>query len=242
MNRDILSDLAHADHPIASPISEANLSGLLRRARLPVGAKVLDLGCGSAFWSLRLLELYGDATAAGVDISDRGFGLARREAALRGVEDRLTLHHGSATGFNAAGPYDLVLCVGATHAFGGLAATMEAIGKLVSPGGLALVGEGFWERPPSAKLEEQIGIYPDLSGTVAQAEAGGFRTVYAHTSELGEWDDYEWSWTGSLLDWALRNPGEDGDAAAAAALAHRELWLGGYRDRLGFVTLLLRRA
>ncbi|WP_336212425.1 SAM-dependent methyltransferase [Nonomuraea sp. LPB2021202275-12-8] len=241
MDRDILSNLAHADHPIASPISEENLSRLLRRARLPAGARALDLGCGSAFWSLRLLELYGDATAVGVDISDQGFAFARQEAALRGVGDRLTLHHGSASGFDQAGPYDLVLCVGATHAFGGLAATMKSIGDLVVPGGLALVGEGFWERPPGAELEDQIGTYRDLSGTVAEAEASGFHTVYAHTSELGEWDDYEWSWTGSLIDWALRNPGEDGEAARAAALAHREMWLDGYRDRLGFVTLLLRR-
>ncbi|MEU7838585.1 MULTISPECIES: class I SAM-dependent methyltransferase [unclassified Nonomuraea] len=242
MERQLISHIAHADHPIASPISEANLTRLLRRAKLPSGARILDLGCGSGVWSVRLLELYGDATADGVDLSDAGFADARRMAAEAGVADRLTLHHGSATDFAAAEPYDLVLCVGATHAFGGLTPSMEAIGGLLAPGGLALVGEGFWERPPGGEIEAEIGEYADLPGTVAQAESAGFHTVYAHVSERGEWYDYEWSWTGTLIDWALRHPGDDGDAAMAAALEHRKMWLDGYRDLLGFVTLLLRRA
>jgi SAM-dependent methyltransferase len=238
MERQRISHLAHADHPVAAPISEANVAGLLRRAKLTRGARVLDLGCGQAFWGLRALELYGDATVDGVDVSDTGFEAALREAA--GFGGRLTLHHTSATEFRAERPYDLVLCVGATHAFGGLTPTLAAAGKFLAPGGLVLVGEGFWERPPSAELEEEIGKYPDLSGTVAEAETGGYRTVYAHVSEAAEWYDYEWSWTGSLIDWALRHPGDDGDAAMSAALGHRRMWLDGYRDKLGFVTLLLR--
>lgn len=240
MERQLISHLAHTDHPIAAPISEANLDRLLRRAKLAPGARILDLGCGEAFWSVRLLELYGEATADGVDISDAGFANARRHAERAGVADRLSLHHGSATEFAPAQPYDVVLCVGATHAFGGLTATLKAVRGLLRPGGLAVVGEGFWERPPGERLETEIGEYPDLAGTVAQAEAAGLRTVYAHVSELAEWDDYEWSWTGSLIDWATRHPGADGEAAMAAALEHREMWLEGYRGLLGFVTLLLR--
>ncbi|WP_219465055.1 SAM-dependent methyltransferase [Nonomuraea rhizosphaerae] len=241
MDRQTISHLAHAHHPIASPISGTNLNRLLRRARLGPDARILDLGCGQAVWSVRLLELYRDATADGVDLSDAGFEAAWELAVGAEVASRLSLHLGSAAEFTAAEPYDLVLCVGATHAFGGLGATMEAINGLLAPGGLALVGEGFWDRPPSEELEAEVGTYPDLSGTVAEAEAAGYRTVYAHVSERDEWYDYEFSWTGSLMDWALRNPGADGDAAMAAALEHRKMWLDGYRDRLGFVTLVLRR-
>ncbi|MGW0482925.1 SAM-dependent methyltransferase [Nonomuraea sp. NPDC003214] len=239
MDRALISHLAHADHPVAAPISEANVVRLLRRARVPAGGRVLDLGCGAAYWGLRALELYDSATVDGVDVSDHGFEAARREAASLG--GRLTLHHGSATEFSAAEPYDLVLCVGATHAFGGLSETLDVAAGFLAPGGAVLVGEGFWEQAPSPELEAEVGRYPDLAGTVAQAESAGYRTVYAHVSERTEWYDYEWSWTGSLLEWALRHPGDDGDAAEAAALAHRKMWLDGYRDRLGFVTMLLRR-
>jgi hypothetical protein len=57
-----------------------------------------------------------------------------------------------------------------------------------------------------------------------------------------EWDDYEWSWTGSLTEWALRRaPGDaEREAALAAARTHRDGWLRGYRDQLGFATLVLQ--
>ena len=67
--------------------------------------------------------------------------------------------------------------------------------------------------------------------------------MYAHVSDAAEWDDYEWSWIGSLTEWALDNPGHP-DAAGALTLAreHRDEWLRGYRNVLGFATLVLRRA
>ncbi|MCG5214383.1 class I SAM-dependent methyltransferase [Streptosporangium sp. KLBMP 9127] len=245
MHRELISAIAHLDHPIATPITEANLDRLLRRAKLRPGARILDLGCGEAAWALRALELCPGATADGVDISVSGLTAAAKAAEERGLAGRLRLHESPAADYRAAEPYDLVLCVGATHAFGGLAATLDGVRAFLRPGGLALVGEGFWESPPTAealaRLDAEPDEYADLPGTLAVAEKAGFRAVYGHTSELGEWDEYEWSWTGSLIRWALDHPGPDGDAALAAALAHRDMWLYGYRGILGFVTLLLRR-
>ncbi|MFC4013090.1 SAM-dependent methyltransferase [Nonomuraea purpurea] len=241
MERQLISAIAHRDHPIAAPVSPGNLDHLLLRAALPEGARVLDLGCGEAEWALRALELVPSATADGVDLSSHALSSAERAALARGLSERLSLHQVSATEFAASEPYDLVLCIGATHAFGGLKGTMEVVARFVRPGGLALVGEGFWERPPSPELAAAIGIYPDLAGTVAEAESGGWLTVYGHVSEAGEWDDYELSWTGSLARWAADNPGPDGEQALAAMREHREMWLNGYRGLLGFVSLLLRR-
>ncbi|SEH00008.1 Methyltransferase domain-containing protein [Nonomuraea solani] len=244
MERELISHLAHADHPIAAPITEDGLVRLLTRAKLPPGARILDLGCGEAAWLIRALTLYPEATADGVDISERALSGAAEEAHRRGVSDRLRLHRSPAAEYSADEPYDLVLCVGATHAFGGLAPTLAEIRRHLRPGtGLALVGEGFWEQPPSAEvltlLDAKPDDYADLGGTVERMESAGFATVYGHTSTRAEWDEYEWSWTGSLTRWALDHPGPDGDAALAAAQAHRDLWLKGYRDVLGFVTLLL---
>ncbi|TMR96489.1 SAM-dependent methyltransferase [Nonomuraea basaltis] len=241
MDRQLLSAIAHRDHPIAAPISEANLDRLLRRAALPDGARILDLGCGEGEWSLRALELVPSAVADGVDLSPHALASAERAAAARGLSDRLRLHLTPAAEFSATEPYDLVLCLGSTHAFGGLKDTMEAIAGYVRPGGLALVGEGFWERAPAPDLVEAIGTYPDLTGTVATAESGGWLTVHGHVSDLAEWDEYEFSWTGTLARWAADNPGPDGDQALAAMREHREMWLNGYRGMLGFVSLLLRR-
>ncbi|GII53776.1 SAM-dependent methyltransferase [Planotetraspora thailandica] len=245
MDRQTISALAHADHPIAAPISPAHVERLLARTKLKTGARILDLGCGEAAWTLRALELFPETSADGVDISPGGLAAAAKDAQARGLAGRIRLHETSAAGFTAAEPYDLVLCVGATHAFGGLAPTLEAVRSFVKPGGLALIGEGFWEQNPSPALLTRLGAtpdeYADLAGTVARMEEPGFRVVHGHTSERGEWDEYEWSWTGSLIRWAAAHPGPDGDTALAAALDHRDMWLNGYRGVLGFVTLLLLR-
>ncbi|MET7332914.1 class I SAM-dependent methyltransferase [Nonomuraea sp. NPDC005650] len=242
MERELISAIAHRDHPIAAPITPGNLDRLLRRAALPEGARILDLGCGGGEWSLRALELVPSATADGVDVSRQALSAAERAAAARGLSGRLTLHETPAAEFSSEQPYDLVLCVGSTHAFQGLKGTLDAAARFVRPGGLALVGEGFWEQTPAPEVVAAIGEYPDLAGTVAAAESEGWLAGYGHVSTLAEWDEYEWSWTGTLSRWAAANPGPDGDQALAVAREHRELWLNGYRSALGFVTLLLQRA
>jgi hypothetical protein len=141
----------------------------------------------------------------------------------------------------------VVLCVGVAHAFGGLAGTLAAAEAQLAPGGVVLVGDGFWERPPSPELLELLTVAPDEYGDLAQVlqqvRALGWHPVHGHVSSQEEWDHYEWCWTGALTQWALDHPGSP-DAAQALAVAdeHREQWLGGYRGTLGFVTLLLRRS
>ena len=133
------------------------------------------------------------------------------------------------------GDYDLVLCVGSTHAFGGFAGTLELAGRHVNPDGVLLVGEGFWQVPPTAAALAALDATPDglhrSSRPGRAAEPAGWTPVYAHVSDAAEWDDYEWSWIGSLTEWALDNPGHPDAGAAPAALAreHRDQWLRGYR-------------
>src|SRR4051812_34661830 len=84
MEHQFISHLAHADHPIAAPVSGAHVMRLLRRTRLPDGARILDLGCGQAAWTLRALAFYHDATADGVDISAEALKAAEQAAEIQG--------------------------------------------------------------------------------------------------------------------------------------------------------------
>ncbi|EST37151.1 hypothetical protein N566_14520 [Streptomycetaceae bacterium MP113-05] len=240
MDRQRLSALAHRHHPIAAPLDDDSVAALLERA-LPHGeGRVLDLGCGEGTWLRRALDGRPGLHAVGVDLDAATAERAREEAAADGLGDRVTFHAQDAGEFTADHPFDTVLCVGATHAFGGLLPTLDAARRQLAPGGNVVVGEGFWEREPDRRTLD-VGFtadeYTDLATTVDRVTAAGWTPAYAHTSTLEEWDDYEWSWTGSLAEWALDN---DAEAALEAATQHRDEWLRGYRGTLGFVTLVLR--
>ncbi|MFC3988135.1 SAM-dependent methyltransferase [Actinoplanes siamensis] len=246
MDRQRLSSIAHTHHPIAAPVSGVTVNRLLRRADRGPAARILDLGCGQAAWSLQALAHSPDGHADGVDLNPYALERAAHAAEERGLADRITLHQRDARRYVADGDHDLVLCVGSTHAFGGFADALELAGRHVNRDGVLLVGEGFWETPPTEAALSALSTTPDeftdLAGLADAAAKAGWAPVYAHVSEPAEWDDYEWSWTGSLTGWALDNPGHP-DAAQVldAARAHRDQWLRGYRGVLGFVTLVLRR-
>lgn len=246
VDRQRLSSIAHSHHPIAAPVSGVNVNRLLRRADRQPAARILDLGCGEAAWALQALAHHPDGHADAVDINPHALHRAAQVAGDRGLADRLTLHERDARAYVPDGDYDLVLCVGATHVFGGFAATLQEAGRHVNADGVLLVGEGFWQVPPTAPALAGLAAaepdFTDLAGLVDTAEQAGWTPVYAHVSDAAEWDNYEWSWIGSLTGWALDNPGHP-DAAPALALAreHREQWLRGYRNVLGFATLVLRR-
>jgi hypothetical protein len=247
MDRQRLGTIAHTDHPLSAPVSEANAVRLLRRAGCAAGARLLDLGCAEAARLLAALDIYPGATGLGIDLSTTALERARQAAGRRGLGDRLQLREADARRFPAEALHDLVLCVGSTHAFGGLVPTLDALRGHVRSGGMALVGDGFWARPPDEAtlrgLGAAAGDYTDLAGLVDTVEGAGWTPVYGHVSDDGEWDDYEWSWTGSLTRWALDNPADpDARAALATAREHRDGWLRGYRGTLGFVCLLLRPA
>ncbi|PJN39726.1 SAM-dependent methyltransferase [Streptomyces sp. CB02959] len=243
MNREEISRIAHADHPIKSPLDDASVRQLLDRG-LPRGdERVLDLGCGGGEWLLRALATRPHLHAEGVDISEDALGQARQAAGDLGVQDRLVLHHQPAADFASAEPFDLVISVGAAHAFGGLLPTLAAARKHLAPGGRVLIGDGFWERTPSQEAIEMLGDFADLATTVDRVAEDGWIPVHGHVSTRQELDAYEWACWGSLASWALDHPADpDSSHALATAATHRSEWLHVYRDTWGFLSLVLRQA
>ncbi|MGW5847651.1 SAM-dependent methyltransferase [Streptomyces sp. NPDC055254] len=242
MNREQISMIAHANHPIKSPLDDDSVGRLLEHA-LPRGdERVLDLGCGTAEWLLRALAPRPHLHAEGVDISEASLRQAHQAAGRLGVDGRLVLHQQEAADFGSAQPFNLVISVGAAHAFGGLLPTLAAARKHLAPGGRVLIGESFWDRAPSPAAVEMFGDLADLATTVDRVVADGWTPVHGHISTRSELDAYEWACWGSLASWALDHPA---DPAAAqlleTATAQRSQWLHGYRDSFGFLCLVLRQ-
>ncbi len=202
----------------------------------------MDLGCGEGEWLQELLLAQPGLTGLGIDhmLPDS----AAERAAQRRLTDRVQWIETDAATWSG-GLFDVVLCIGASHAFGRLGNMLAAVRRHMRPGGQALVGDTVWEGTPSAAALRALGAslddFPDLAGFVQATREHGFEPSYGHASTLAEWDEYEFSWTGSVVDWALRKASttEDRDQALAAAREHRDGWLGGWRGHLGFATLVL---
>ncbi|WP_327259521.1 MULTISPECIES: SAM-dependent methyltransferase [unclassified Streptomyces] len=242
MNREEMSRLAHAEHPIKSPLDDESVRQLLARGAPRGDERVLDLGCGGGEWLLRALTTHPRLFAEGVDTSEDALRQAHESASRFGVQERLALHHQDAAQFRSAHPFDLVLSVGAAHAFGGLVPTLAAARTHLAPGGRVLIGDGFWEREPSQEAIEMLGDFTDLATTLDHVAADGWTPVHGHVSTRRELDDYEWSNWGSLASWALDHPDHpDSPQVLETAAVRRTEWLRVYRESWGFVSLVLRR-
>jgi hypothetical protein len=137
------------------------------------------------------------------------------------------------------------MCVGASHVFGGAEGTLGAMRDRLRPGGRLLYGDAFWEKPPSRTAQDALGLgpdgLPDLPTLVGHVERHGFEIVDGHVSTLEDWDDYEWSWLGSVVRASLDGAvdAQARDQMLSVVRDHRKGWLEGYRGQLGFVTLAL---
>jgi SAM-dependent methyltransferase len=247
VDRARLSAIAHRWHPVAAPVSDDALRRLVGRLVPPAGAgrprTALDLGCGNGAWLLALLGAHPVFEGVGVDTSAPALDAARDRAAMAGLVGRAVFVEADAATWRGE-PADVVLCVGAAHAFGGTAGALAAVRGHLRPGGRVLFGDGFWEAGPSeaalAGLGAEPGELPDLPGLLAEVTRAGFEPGYGHVSTQPEWDEYEWCWTGALTEWALTGA-DDGEREQAldAARTHRRQWLEGYRGELGFLTVVL---
>jgi SAM-dependent methyltransferase len=223
-------------------VDDQNARRLLSRLTLPQGSSVVDLGCGQGAWLLLLAAHRPDLRLLGVDTSGAAIAEARAAAGRLGYSRMEWVQGDAAT--VAVGTHDAVLCIGASHAFGGLSGTLAAVRERMKPGGYAVVGDMIWEQEPTPAAQQAVEAgpddLPDLADLVSTALRHGYEVVDGHASTLQEWDAYEWAWTGAVVRWAMQQPeGSDHAVALAAAREHREAWLSGYRRNLGFATVVL---
>ncbi|CAM5518719.1 MULTISPECIES: SAM-dependent methyltransferase [Streptomyces] len=232
------------------PLSEARAQGLVRRLAGTDPRTVLDIGCGWGELMLRVLAAAPQATGVGVDLNADDLARGRRNAEARGLAERARFVEESARG-TSRGPADLVLCVGSSHALGAaeppghFAEALRELRRLVSDDGRVLLGEGFWQRPPTAA--ELAGMWPgaaasdhhDLAALLDLVVAAGFRPEWTETANLDEWEEFESAYQADVEVWLARNPGHPlADETRERLDRHRAQWMS-YRGVLGLAYLTL---
>ena len=240
------SAIAHGELAILNPIGSASLDRMLDLLGLRQGDTVIDFGCGKAEMLLRLIER-SNVRAVGVDLNPRFIAAAREAAARRAPGAALTLVEGDATQYaEARGAFDAALAVGATHVFGGLGASLAALGAWVRRGGRILVGEGYWKREPHPDYLAVLGATPDEltdhAGNVAAGTAAGLELLTAVETALDDWDRYEDTYAANVEIFAAENPDDpDRDAMLKRIRRWRDGYLQWGRDTLGFALYLFRK-
>jgi cyclopropane fatty-acyl-phospholipid synthase-like methyltransferase len=239
---DSLEDARYADLEFNAPLSSSHAGDLIASLQPLAGASIVDLGCGWAEFLLRVLETEPTADGLGVDRDPVSIARARSNAGSRGLLDRVRLECADASAWSE--PAEVVIVIGSSHAWGGTRATLNAIRPLLQPGGRLLLGEGIWDRPPTAEALEALDAQPDdftaLAGFVDVCLQCGYRVVARSTASLGEWDSFESRYSAGRERWLLRNPEAPAAGGVRAEIdAHRDGWLRGYRGVLGFAYLTL---
>ena len=244
MNPGEISRIAHTGLDLAGPYDRATVDDVLAAVDLRSASLVVDVGCGKGEWLLRALERWPRATGIGIDVSVEE---AETRAAGRSERSRLRLLEADAAEVTLDAPADVVICVGSTHALGGPEKALSRLRSMLAPTGRLILGEGFWQSPPSEAARAVFAGYSDElpAGEVAlidSIEAASFHFRRRFLSSRQQWDDYEAAWSGALERWAREHPDDPGrDQALEVAARHRREYLEGYRGFLGFMIVVCSR-
>ncbi len=238
--------LAHAGRAILGPLSPGALGEALGGLSLPAPPAVLDVGCGKGELLLQALERLG---GTGVGVDPNPAFLAEAAARARGRVPEGTVSWVLARLDEARlpeGAFSLLLCVGATHAFGGTAEALAGAHRWLGAGGRALLGVGYARRTPDPDYLSFLGAgpgeLPPLPELVAQAREAGWRVEAVRESSLAEWDDYEEGYAAAVERWLAASPGDpEAPAFAARIAAWRDAYRRWGRETLGVAMRLLGR-
>jgi tocopherol O-methyltransferase len=150
---------------------------LARKAGIPHGAAILDIGCGFGGTSIYLAKHYGAATT-GVTISEVQVQMAQEAAKKAGANSRFLKMDAEAMSF--AEPFDVLWSTESISHYQNRARFFASAVQFLKPGGVFALTDWF-KRPGLTALEEKKYIAPIDEGMFVQ---------------LAEMDRYE-EWLGA---------------------------------------------
>jgi SAM-dependent methyltransferase len=245
LSRERYSAIGHTGMVFWNPVGEAVLDDWIVALSLNRDSRVLDIGCGRAELLMRLIERYG-CSGVGVDNSPLVTAIGQAELARRLplAVCELRCEPFDAEDF-APRSVDLICCIGSTHAMVNYATALETLRNLVKPGGLILVGEGYWRKEPDAAylafLQSTSEELNSHAGNIELATGLGLQLERACETSDVDWARYEDGYASNIYNYLAANP-DDPDAAAIRERIDpwRDAYLRWGRDTLGFGLYLFR--
>jgi ubiquinone/menaquinone biosynthesis C-methylase UbiE len=134
-------------------------------ARLEQGGKILDVGAGGGYHTLRYAGRFPEAHVVGLEFDAPSLALARETIAEAGLEGRVELRHGDANELDEEDAYDLVTMNIALHETGGppeYRNVLSRVRRALKPGGTVVVSELPY--PDSPGEYRDAPVYKALAG------------------------------------------------------------------------------
>lgn len=129
-------------------------------------ARIADVACGVGWAGISIARAYPGVRVDGFDLDPSSIDLARQNARLAGVDDRVTHAVRDAADPAASGQYDLVVIVEAVHDLSRPVEVLAAVRGMLRPGGTVLIADEKTEdafTAPSGELERMFYGYSILT-------------------------------------------------------------------------------
>ncbi len=216
--------IVHRTLRFLGPVTEQTAAECVSALELDNGARVLDAATGDAAWAGKC-ALRWDCR---VETAAPEGWLAGQHAWIGGCD-----------------PYDAVLDLGAPYPDSTVYDHFVAAREVLRPGGMLLLGAGYWRLPPAQAFLRrsgfQRGAMLGLGATFAQAHECGFRVRHWTASPPSAWEEYESCFRERMLEWADAHP--EHPRASNAREQAEERWTNFRREGryvLGFALILAR--
>ncbi|MEJ2645541.1 MAG: class I SAM-dependent methyltransferase [Gammaproteobacteria bacterium] len=207
-------NITESAHRIHNPFTPDKFVTLGAALRLEWGARVLDLGSGSGEMLCTWARDHG-VTGTGIDMSRLFTEQAKQRAEELGVAHQVKFIHGDAAGFVSDEKVDVAACVGATWIGGGVAGTIDLLGRSLRGGGIILIGEPYWRQlSPTEDIAKEclahsisdLLILPELIASFGQL---GYDVVEMVLANQDGWDRYEAAKWLTMRRWLEANPDDE---------------------------------
>jgi SAM-dependent methyltransferase len=104
-------------------------------------AHVADFACGVGWASIAIASAYPKSIVHGFDLDESSIEIASKNAADRGLSDRVTFEVRDIAESSLEGGYDLVVVIEAIHDLSRPVEALSSIHKVLAPGGCAIVAD-----------------------------------------------------------------------------------------------------
>lgn len=222
---------------------------MIAKLALDHDALVLDLGCGKGEVLARMSARYPNARLHGIDLNPAFIAAAEKRVSELGRSAHVSFEVGDVKKTTVhAGSLNMAVCIGSVHIFGTFAQALRNVHTMLRAGGVALIGHGYWKRPPAPAYLKHFydaneSDFSDNAGNLKAALACGFNPLAAAVSSDEDWTVYERTWGESLMEYVAMHP-TDPDVQPMLQRAYKSrdnYFMHGGRETLGFGLYLLKK-